>query len=87
MFRKLFNKSIPASEGIKEFCKNMIDNPQDWKQGHYEFTNIIYPDIAIWTCNSIVNIKINGFNTLTFSDKIMISNSIKITMAKRLLLK
>lgn len=87
MLRKLFNKTIPVSEGVKEFCKNMINNPQDWVQGQYEFTNMNHRDIAIWTCNGVSYIKICGFNALTMADKIMIANSIKITMAKKLLIK
>jgi len=87
MFRTLLNKTIPASEGIKEFCKNMIDNPGDWRQGMYEFTNKNHRDMSIWTCSGVGYIRIFGFNALTKADKIMIANSIKITMAKKLLIK
>ena len=52
----------------------------------YEFTNKNHRDIAIWTCNGVSSIKVNGFDALTMSDKIMIANSIKITMARRLVI-
>ncbi len=84
MIRRLFNKVIPASEGIKEFCEKMIENPDDWHQGRWEFINKKNTDIAIWTCNGVDFIKIKGFDALTKAEKIMIANSIKITMAKRL---
>jgi len=85
MFRKLFNKTIPATEGIIKLGQQMIDNPLDWVQGMYCFTNLKNKDIAIWTCNGISCIKIGGFTGLSYSDKVYINNCIKISMANRLL--
>ena len=85
MFRKLFNKTIPVSDGIKKLGQQMIDNPMDWVQGTYEFSNRKNPDLAIWTCNGINYIKIGGFEGLSYSDKVYLNNCIKISMANRLI--
>jgi len=84
MIRKLILWLIPASEGVQEIGKQMIENPTDWVQGMYEYTNKKNPDIAIWTCNGIPFIKIGGFGGLTLSDKIYLGNAIKISIANRL---
>lgn len=84
MFRKLFNKTIPVSDGIKKLGQQMIDNPMDWVQGMYCFTNKKNPDVAIWTCNGIGYIKIGGFEGLSYSDKLYINNCIKMSIANRL---
>lgn len=85
MFRKLFNKIIPVSDGMRKIGQQMIDNPMDWVQGTYEFTNKKNQDVRIWTCNGISNIKINGFDGLSLSEKIYINNCIKMSIANRLL--
>jgi len=84
MLRKLFNKIIPVSDGIKKLGQQMIDNPLDWVQGQYEFVNRKNRDVAIWTCNGINSIKIFGFDGLTKSEKIYINNCIKMAIANRL---
>lgn len=84
MIRRLIMWLIPASKGIKEMGAQMIDNPMEWVQGMYSFTNTNHPDISIWTCNGVLFIKINGLGGLTLSDKILLHNSIKISMARRL---
>ena len=84
MLRKLFNKTIPVSDGIKKLGQQMIDNPLDWVQGMYEFVNKKNRDVAIWTCNGINSIKISGFDGLSYADKVYINNCIKMSIANRL---
>ena len=84
MFRKIFNKII-VSDGVKGIGKQMIDNPLDWVQGNYEFVSKSNPDITIWTCNGIKNIKIRGFGGLSYSEKAYLNNCIKMSIANRLL--
>ena len=84
MFRKLFNKSLPISEGVEKLGKQMINNPMDWIQGCYEFVNQKNKDVRIWTCNGIGYIKISGFDGLSYSEKIYLNNCIKMSIANRL---
>lgn len=84
MIRKIFNKTIPVSDGIKKLGKQIIDNPMDWIQGRYCFTNKKNPDVEIWTCNGKRYIKIGGFNGLSYYEKIYINNCIKMSIANRL---
>ena len=72
------------SNGIKEFCEQMVNNPNDWVQGEYEFTNKKHPDIAIWTCNGVCYIKIGRDETLNFFEKRIIAKAIKQTKANQL---
>lgn len=72
------------SKGIREFCNAMIANPHDWVQGHYNFTNVKHPDMAIWTCNGLWFIKIGGNEGLSLSEKALVLASVKLTTARRL---
>lgn len=73
-----------VSQGIKEFCANMVANPQDWKQERYEFINVKHPDLAIWTCNGVFFIYINGADILSLAEKIAVSRAVKLTLARKL---
>jgi len=84
MFRKIFNKSLFVSDGIKKIGQQMIDNPLDWEQGRYEFTNTKHTDVSIWTCNGIFFMQINGLKALSLLEKIYLNNCIKISIANRL---
>lgn len=84
MLRKIVNIFIPVSIGVKEIGKQMIEKPLEWEQRHYEFINIKSKDIRIWTCNGWSFIKINGFNGLSYTDKIYLNNCIKTSIANRL---
>jgi len=84
MIRRIINWFVPVSQGVKELGQQMIENPTEWVQGEFAFTNTKHPDITIWTCNGILFIKISGFAGLSFSDKIYINNCIKLSMARKL---
>jgi hypothetical protein len=73
-----------VSQGIKELCKSMIDNPHDWVQTGYKFVNIKHSDISIWTANGLSFIQINGNDGLSFCEKICVLRAIKLTIARRL---
>ena len=45
MFKKLLNKLIPVSDGVKKIGQHMIDNPMDWELGRWRFINKTNPDI------------------------------------------
>ena len=85
MFRKIFNRTLPISKGVKLLGQQMIDNPLDWVQGGYEFVNQKNKDVRIWTCNGISYMKINGFDGLSFTEKVYINNCIKLSIANRLI--
>ena len=72
------------SNGIKEFCEQMIKQPNDWVQGEYTFTNKKHLDIAIWTCSGVRYIKIGRDKTLNFFEKRLIAKAIKQTKANQL---
>ena len=73
-----------VSEGIREFCTAMIENPHDWVQGEYSFTNIKHRDMAVWTCNGLPYISIGGNKGLTLAEKAHVLKSVKLTTARRL---
>ena len=72
------------SDGIKEFCENMVASPEDWIQGMYEFSNKKRLDIAIWTCNGTSSLKIGRDETLNYFEKRHIAKSIKKTKARQI---
>ncbi len=82
--RKLINKLLFVSKGVKKIGKHLIENPQEWQQGKYEYVNKKDNGIRIWTCNGIAFININGFNGLNLSEKIYINNCIKMSIANKL---
>lgn len=73
-----------VSEGIRELCVAMVANPHDWVQGGYCFTNKKHPDISIWTKNGVDSLHIMGNECFTFAEKMLIANSIKLTIARKL---
>ena len=72
------------SKGIKELCQHMIDNPHEWKQGTYEFY-CPSKGIMIWTANGLIFMDINNSNCLNLREKLLISSSIKKSVANRFL--
>ena len=75
-----------VSQGIREFCENMIANPQDWVQGPYTFMNLKHPDIQVWTSNGLSFIRIVGNDGLTPAEKRLVLNAVKLTTARKLAL-
>lgn len=75
---------MKISKGIKDICKQMIENPNDWYQGTYSFTNRTHQDISFWTANGLFFIQLNGNASLNISEKILVSKSIKQSIANRL---
>lgn len=82
--RKLINKILFVSKGVKKIGKHMIENHQEWQQGMYEYVNKKDNRIRIWTCNGVAYIKINGFSGLNFCEKIYLNNCIKMSIANKL---
>jgi len=78
----IFNR---ISQGIKEFCENMVANPNDWVQGQFEFKNTKHPDIRIWNSNGVKYVKIGGNQGLTNAEKRHILKAINLTTARKLL--
>ena len=73
-----------VSKGVREIAASMIENPHDWVQGMYEFTNTKHRDLAIWTCNGASFVKIGGNDCLSLAEKFYLSRAIKKSIAKRL---
>lgn len=72
------------SEGVRLLVEQMIEHPEDWRQGPYHFQNIKHKDINIWTANGDSFIKFEGNVCLTFAEKRHIANGIKKSIAVRL---
>jgi hypothetical protein len=62
----------------------MVANPHDWMQQRYEFVNRKHPDLAVWTCNGLLFIKIGGNEGLSFAEKVAVLRAVKLTAARRL---
>jgi hypothetical protein len=73
-----------VSQGIKEFCAEMVAHPNDWVQEYYHFVNRKHPDLAIWTCNGLPFIKIGGNDGLTLAEKKAVLDAVKLTAARKL---
>lgn len=73
------------SEGIRLLAQQMIDNPEEWVQGMYEFTNTKNPDVRIWTPNGVSYIKLNGNTCLTYAEQKHIASAIKKSLALKLM--
>ena len=72
------------SEGVKQIGKQMIENPHDWIQGMYEYSNKSNPDIKIWTCNGAHFIKFDGNTGLNLREKFYLNRCIKKSIANKL---
>ncbi len=72
------------SEGVQLLVQQMIEHPEDWKQGQYHFSNIKHRDINIWTANGDNCIAFGGNECLTSAEKRYIANGIKKSIALRL---
>ena len=73
------------SEGVRLLAQQMIDNPEEWVQGMYEFINTKNPDIRIWTPNGVAYIKFNGNTCLTYAEQKHIAAAIKKSIALKLM--
>ena len=75
---------LGISEGVRLLVQQMIDHPEDWRQGPYHFSNIKHKDINIWTANGKIFIKYEGNACLNHAEKCHIANGIKKSIALRL---
>lgn len=73
-----------VSQGIREFCAAMVANQHDWVQGKYEFVNLKHRDIAVWTCNGLLFVKIGGNEGLTLAEKVCVLRAVKLATARKL---
>lgn len=73
-----------VSKGIREFCDAMVANPHDWVQGAYEFINTKHRDLAVWTRNGTMFVKIGGNEGLTLAEKKYVMRAVKLTTARKL---
>ena len=77
-------KFLKISEGVEGIARQMIDNPHDWYQGQYEYSNKTHIDISIWNSSGASNLRISGFDGLTWAEKHYLSNAIKKSIAQKL---
>jgi hypothetical protein len=77
-------KAIEISEGVRMIVQQMLDHPEDWRQGQYHFGNIKHRDINIWTANGDDHIAFEGNECLSWAEKRHIANGIKKSIALRL---
>lgn len=73
------------SQGIKDIAKQMIENPNDWVQGEYEFINRKNLDIKVWTSNGVLFINFRGNSGLNIFEKIYLNRAIKQSIANKLI--
>ena len=77
-------KALEISEGIKEIARKMVENPNDWRQGDFEFFSLSNPDIRIWTANGHFALHLQGNSSLTWAEKHYLIKAIKKSIGKRL---
>lgn len=87
-FKELLNFFVPSiSDGVRKIGQQMIDNPLEWQQTEFYFVNLKNPDIRIWSCSGISYIKINGFEGLSYTEKVYLNKCIKMSIANKLIKK
>jgi hypothetical protein len=69
----------------EEIATSMVENPHDWVQGMYEFTNTKHRDLSLWTYNGATFLKIGGNDCLSLAEKFYLSRAIKKSIARRLM--
>lgn len=72
---------IFISEGVKILAKQMIEHPEDWRQGMYHFSNKTHNDISIWTANGWPFLKLNGNEAFNVFEKLYLNAVIKKSIA------
>jgi len=58
-----------VSEEIEDLAQAIEDNPSQWVQQEYRFTNIKNPSISIWTANGLFSLKLTGHDNSSFNRK------------------
>jgi len=79
--------SFRISEGVKILARQIVENPHDWRQGLYYFSNVTNPDINIWTANGVNYIRLDGNDAFTRAEQRYLLNAIKKSIANRLMMR
>jgi len=58
-----------VSEEVEALAQALEDNPKQWVQQEYRFTNIKNPSISIWTANGLFGLKVTGHDRSSFNRK------------------
>ena len=72
------------SEGCQQLIDRLVDHPEEWTQGMYEYVNKENPDIRIWTANGFPFIKLQGNDCFNLREKMAVNAAIKKSIANRL---
>lgn len=71
------------SKGVKDLCASILDRPDRWTQGSYEFINKDNAAIRIWTANGASHIALNGNDAFNMFEKWKLNSVIKMAIARQ----
>ena len=72
-----------VSKGVMELCDSILERPDDWVQGSYEFVYKNNKSIRIWTAGGASHIALRGNDGFNRFEKRMINKCIKLAIARQ----